>query len=636
MIGMMRRLTQNKFFGSIFFGLVIVSMAVWGPGLSDIFSGGIGSNIIKAGERSISEQQLNRKFDYQLTEFRRSNPGNAITRKQAVEQNMLDQLYNVEKSRLVSLGYARTLGLDSSGQALLDEISTIDAFKNPATNEFDTDVFKRALANNSLNQDDFEADWQDRITINYMVDGLNASLVAPTDIARLQAAFDGEVRYIKWLPIEKTALPQLAEPTDEQLKTFYDAQLATFETPERRRLTILNLSPDDFLHQVTVSEEDIVELYEATKFQRLATPELRTFEEYIFPTSESAATAFAVIAVGGDIDADPSVTLTTRRLSAQDVAIEAFREELYGRGATVGSAIGPIEVNGTWMVGRLTGIEPGTPETLEESREAVRAEKADQLAELAYYTGVNELDKLIGKGLSIQEISAHYGASAISFAPVDRRALTQGGEFLQALVISPEAFTQSFERPQGSLSDRFDLGLSTVLIEVDEILPKSTQPLEDIRDRVTSAYKRSTENEALQTAANAVKALIDTGSSTIEAQAELYQSQVQIPERGLRRTALDRTLPQSVLRSAYSLGENETAVVQGRAPAELIIVQIDRVDRPLPQELDVLAPISKPKITEQIEQDILIAFEQDVQDTIKIEANDAAFAAYKRRLLEEQ
>ena len=636
MIGMMRRLTQNKFFGSIFFGLVIISMAVWGPGLSDIFSGGFGTNLIKAGDRSITEQQFNRKFDYQMSEFRRENPGSPLTRQQAVEQGMLDQVYNIEKSRLVNLGYARTLGTDASGKALLNEVQSIEAFKNPLTNEFDTQYFRNALANSNINQSDFESDWQDRLTINYIYDGLNAALIAPTDLARVQAVFDGEIRHIKWMPIEQTALPERPEPTEDELQAFYNTRLTAFESPERRRLTLLSLSPEDFIHQSEVTEDKILETYEATKFQRLVSPELRTFDEYIFPDEDSAKAAFGVLVVGGELPDPEGVSRTARTLSTDQVAIEEFRVQLYTPGVEVGAVVGPLLANGNWMLGVLTEIEQGTPKTLEETREDIRNELAAENAEIAYYTALNEFDDLIGQGLSVAEIGAHYGAPVTSFAAVDQRGLTEQGEFLQVFAASGEAFQQAFQRPQGQKTDRFDLDLSTIMISVDEIVPKSTPPLEDIRERVLTAYKITKDGEALKAAADAVKLSVDNGVATLEEQAELYNTTVEIPERGLRRTALDRTLPQSILQSAYGLDEGQLAVVQGRAPAELIVVMVERVDRPQADELDILAPISAPKIVEQLQQDILQAFEQDVQNTIELNANDAAFAAYKRRLLEDQ
>lgn len=633
MLEQFRKLAQSKI-GIPIIGIMILGMAAFG--IEDIFSGGIGSNIIKAGARGASEQQINRKFENYLNNVRQSEPGNAITRQQATQQGLLDEIFNIEKSRLTNLGYARTLGADASGAALLEDVNAIEAFKNPLTNKFDSQYYRNALARIDVTPREFESDTQDRLTLDYMREGISAALVPPTDIARVQAIFDGEVRYISWLPIEQTALPALAEPTEEELIAFYQSQLAAFETPERRQLSLLNLSAADFVEQVVLTEEDILNYYESTKYQRLSVAEQRTFEEFIFPDEASAKAAFGVLAVGGTLSEQSNAALTTRTLEAEQVAIEEFRTQLFTPGVEEGAVIGPLDINGTWMIGRLTAILPGTPQTLEESRTTIETEIANQKAEIAFYTALEEFNDLIGQGLSLDEIGARYGAPIVSFEPVDQRAVTEQGEFMQGLTISPEAFRQAFELPQGALTDRFDQSASTVLISVDKILPKETPPFENIRARVETAYKIVKDGEALKTAADAIKSAIDTGLSTLPEQAALYNSEVQTPERGLRRTAFDRTLPQSVLRAAFSLEDGAIEVVQGRAPAELIIVQLDRIDRPKPSELDVLAPISAPKIAEQLNQDILYAFELEVQEAVKVTTNDGAFAAFKTRLLEDQ
>ena len=634
MLGLMRKLTQNKFTGGFLLALVVISMAVWGT--DDIFSGNFGSNVIKAGERTASEQQINRRFENYLNTLRRDNPSDSVTRQQATERGDLDRIFNTERARLTSLGYARQLHADASADALLEDVNAIDAFKNPLTNQFDSQYYRNALAGIDVTVNEFESDTQDRLTLNYLYDGVSAGLVPPNDIARVQAIFDGEVRYISWFPIAKEAVPATAEPSEEALKAFYEEQKAAFEAPERRQLSMLNLSADDFLHIAEYSEEDVLSYYEATKTQRLATPEQRTFIEAAFPNEDSAKAAFGALAVGGDLPASDTATVTTRTLTEDQVAIEEFRAQLFATGAPAGTVAGPFEANGSWIIGRLTEILPGTPKSLEETREEVEAAIAAEQAELAFYTALNQFDDLIGEGQSIADIGAKFGAPILSFAPVDQRAISKDGEFLQALAISPEAFRQAFELPQGETTDRYDLDNRTILISIDKVIPKEIPPYEDIKERVRTGYDVTKQGEVLKSAADAAKATLDTGVSTMAEQASLYDSEVQTVERGLRRTALNRELPQSVLRAAFTLEENGVSVVQGRSVDELIIVKLDSIDRPETSELDVLAPISVPKISEQLSNDILFAFDREVEKMLDVDINASAYAAYKRRLLADQ
>jgi len=633
MLGLMKRLTQNKILGPILIGLVILSMAVWG--IEDIFSGRIGSNIIKAGERGITEQQLDRKFENYLSNVRREQEGAVLTREQAVERGILDQIYNVERSRLTSLGYARQLGADASPAALTEEVRSIDAFNDPLTGEFDAVTYRAALGRNRISVDEFEADTRDRLTLDYVREGIEAATIAPNDLSRLQAIFDGEVRYASWLPIRNDALPEPSEPTEEELRAFYEQRKDAFQLPERRQLSLLSLAPADFLHQATITEEDILAYYEATKTTRLSTPEQRTYLEAIFPTEDAALAAFGTLAGGGELTADPTTIQTIRTTTAEAVGNEAFRTSMFARGAGPGSVVGPFENNGRWVIGRLNEIMPGTPKTLEESREEITTSIAADQAEIAFFTALSDFDDLIGQGLSLEEIGEAFGTPILSFAPVDARGITEDGLVIRQLVAAGEALQAAFTLPAGATTPRFDGEASITLISNDAIIPQSTPPFEDVIERARIGYESVRQSDALRIALDSVKSTVDSGLGTLEAEAERYNSAVEITT-GLRRTAFDQSLPPAVLNAIFALDEGETNVVQGRSPDEMILVKLDRVDRPASEELDALAPISASRVTTQLRNDILFAFEQELTDVVNVTTDDAAYNAYRARIVEAQ
>ena len=128
---------------------------------------------------------------------------------------------------------------------------------------------------------------------------------------------------------------------------------------------------------------------------------------------------------------------------------------------------------------------------------------------------------------------------------------------------------------------------------------------------------------------------VDTGSGTLTDQAVQFNSSVETTE-GLRRTAFDRSLPQPVLNAIFALDEGESSIVQGRTPTEMILVKLDKVERPENSELDVLAPISASRVADQLRDDILFAFEQELSDAVKVTTDDNAFNAYRARILEVQ
>ncbi|MEO1407735.1 MAG: SurA N-terminal domain-containing protein, partial [Pseudomonadota bacterium] len=216
-----RSLVSNKIVGTLLLGLIILGMAVWGT--ENIFSGNFGSGIISVGERNISQQELDQGFERTLRNLRRQDEANrTLTRQQAVELGLLDREIAQQTSRLLLLGYAREIGADASSQALADIIRSDDNFRNQVTGEFDLDTYRRVLANNSFSQQDYEQGLKDDLTIGYLDEAIQAAVASPADLSRLQAIYGAEERRIAWIPLREGALPEVAEPTDDEVREFYD------------------------------------------------------------------------------------------------------------------------------------------------------------------------------------------------------------------------------------------------------------------------------------------------------------------------------------------------------------------------------------------------------------------------------
>ncbi|MEL6324067.1 MAG: SurA N-terminal domain-containing protein, partial [Pseudomonadota bacterium] len=199
-----RSLLANKFVGGFLLGIIILGMAVWG--IEDIFTGGVGSNVIRAGERGLDINDVNRRFEDELNRLRREQTGNAITRQQAVQAGILDEVFGREAARLTSLGFAREIGADASAKAVTDTVREIEAFQNAVTGEFDLETYRRVLAQNQFAQSQFEDDLADDLTITNVREGVEAAIVAPTALARPLAILQAETRTAFWFALSRDAL----------------------------------------------------------------------------------------------------------------------------------------------------------------------------------------------------------------------------------------------------------------------------------------------------------------------------------------------------------------------------------------------------------------------------------------------
>ncbi len=633
MLGLMRQLMQSKASG-IIFGLIILSMAAFG--IENIFSAGIGADFVRSGGRSVDQATFDRRLETYIRTTQ-ERLGRGVSRREAAEQGVLEQILTQETGRVATLGYANGLEANASPLAVFRQVRSIDAFQSGLTGEFDTDAYRQALSRAGLSREAYEQDVRDGLTLDYLQGAAAAAVQAPKALTDLQALFAGEARAIAWTAIEASQLPALPEATEDALRAVYNERIALFEEPERRAISVLELSKDDFLHLAEVTEEDIADLYEIERTRRFAEPETRVFVEARFPTEAAAQTGLGQLAAGVDPSAVPgALSVETRTARRDAVANAAFGDALFSPFQTVGSVLGPIDAGGAWLVGRVEEVRPGDPLPLEAVREEIVDELRSNAAQAAYLEADDELDALIGAGLDIDEIGGRLGVPVLSFAPMDARGVTADGTVLGGFRGAQEALAMAFDLFEGEVSERIDLADATLAVSVDRIIPARTPEFEEIRDRVAETDRALRRRDALDAAVEAARAEIAGGEATIAAVAERFGAEVRRPAATVQRgqPPADDT-PRSVLAAAFQGGVGSATTAQGRSAEEAIIVVVERIDRPGPETVAALAPAAAAQTANQLSEDLLLTLQAKIQETVEIETNDAAFAAYKARVLDQ-
>ncbi|MEO1016054.1 MAG: peptidyl-prolyl cis-trans isomerase, partial [Pseudomonadota bacterium] len=609
--------------------------AVWG--VEDIFSGGIGSNFAKAGERTLSSQELDRQFERDIRRLR-EDTGEVLTRKEAVERGLLDNVFAREAARTAFLGYAMDLDAIASTDAVLEEINQIDVFKDPTTGAFDNLRYQQILSQNQTNPALFRSELSENLAIDYLRGAAASALRAPFALSRIQASLEGETREIAWFAINEASLPAPEQPAEEELRAFYNERQAAFAQPERRALSLLAFSPADFAHAAAVSDEDVEAFYEALKTQRYSEPETRSWVEFSFRSEADALQAFGLLAGGGQADAVlEAVNVETKSSRLEDLDDALLAEALFRSGALEGAVFGPYDRGATWVVARLTDVTPGDPLPLDDAlRAQISAELAQDEARNAYFEAAAGLDDLIGSGFEIDAIADRISAPVMSFAPVDAGGVNEFGQVIGPLTAAGEAFQQAFLLQPGQLTRRLEVGEATYLIEVDDVVGGRTPEFDEIRDQVERAYMLATASDALQTAAQSSQTALQAGTTTLEDEAAKFGAEVRRPGQPLSRVALDPTVPRTALLPVFSAREGDVVIAQGERPDEALIVVLESVSSPSPADIAAAAPAAAGRLAPGLEQDLLAAFEAEIRAAIKVETNDSAFAAYKNQILTQQ
>ncbi|KCZ87755.1 peptidylprolyl isomerase [Hyphomonas jannaschiana] len=638
MLALMKRLTQS-ILGKFIAMIIIAGMAFWG--VDQIFNqvrNGLGSDLLAAGKSSVTVEAFDRRIEVMLRNVNQQSD-DPITKEQAMERGMVDQVFQLQQSQTTMLGFASKIGIEPSTDAVLAELRKQDAFKNPLTGELDLATYQRVLAQNRFSQAEYEAQLKSDLTLQALQTGTLAGLMPPDVLKAIQTRYLAESRDVAWFILDAADVPVPADPTEEEVLAFYNENLDALKQPERRAVDLLKVSADDFLSQVEVTDQEIATIYEASKSERFSEPEQRTYVELMFDTRDAARDAFAALAGG----ADPStlqgiVSRESRTSLAADVEDQLLRDAMFGPGRQSGALFGPKDMgDGRWLVARLVSIQPGAVFPLESVSDEIRSGLARERATLLLYDKLEALDRSINAGFDLKQIAGEIGVPVISFEPVDKNGYTEDGLPMIGLLEAGDAFQQAFLMNVNDTSNQFTKDDVTYVISTREIVPPSTPEFDEVKDDVRQALVLRNEGEAAQTMVNEIKDRVTSGASTLEAEARAVSAPVETPPTSITRmTAEESGLPNSAIGGIFSGKPGDVFTYPNRTGDKYMIVQLQAVNDPSAEALAAADPNASSSLVSSLDSDLAAAMEAEMAGAVKLKVNGAAYNAYKASISSDQ
>ncbi|CUS57339.1 Peptidyl-prolyl cis-trans isomerase PpiD [hydrothermal vent metagenome] len=629
---------MNSFVGKIIVMIIIAGMAFWG--VDQMFAqlrGGIGSNMAAAGSRGFDAVTFDRRVESVIRNIN-ADSEEPVTKPELLEQGVIDQVFQLEAAKLTLLGYADSIGVHPSTDAVVEELKNIDAFKNPLTGALDLDTYRDVLYRSRITQADYEQQLSDDLTMKALRDAAGAAIFPPKTLSGLQARYIGEARNVGWFILDTSSLPEPDAPTEDEIRAYYDENLEALKQPERRMIDVLRMSAEDFLSEVTVTDQEVATVYEASKSERYSEPDTRTYVELMFSSREAARTAFGLLAAGADPASVEGVasreTRTGRRESVSDPLLA---EAMFGAGKQSGALFGPAERGDQWLVARLVSVQPGAVFPLEQVEGEIRDQLSRERAAVLLFEKMEALDRAIGAGYPIGQIAEEVGVPLITFAPVDQSGRTREGVALMGLISAGEAFQQAFEIPVGETSNRIDIGEATYLTSPHKVLESYTPEFEELREDVRTGLVRQREANGVQAALDDLTDRIKSGESTLEAEARAANEVVETPLAPItRRTAADSGLPNAAVTSVFSGKEGDVFTFPSRTGDAVMVMQITDITPPSEADMSELAPLANSSLLTSLQTDLDQAMEAEIAATMKLRTNQGTLRAYKATITSDQ
>lgn len=286
----LRRASKNwlgKTILTIVFGFLIISFAIWGIG--DIFRGIGVSNVAEVGSVNISTQEFRQNYQTQITNLQRQTR-RAITNEQArafgLDQQVLGRMISEaaldQKVRALNLA----LSDETIGRMILDD----PTFKG-GDGRFDRTRFNDILRDNGYTELSFVREQRKNYLRQDVAETVTGRMPVPLAMQEAIHRYANETRAVEYILLPETAAGTIADPKDDELKTWFEIRKATWRTPEYRKIVTLTVTPATVADPSSISDVDARAFYERVKGDRFGTAETRNVQQIVFASEEAAKAA---------------------------------------------------------------------------------------------------------------------------------------------------------------------------------------------------------------------------------------------------------------------------------------------------------------------------------------------------------
>lgn len=557
--------------------LLVLSFAVWG--ISGQFLGGVGNNVLTVGGTGVSINEYRLAYDRQISVMSQQF-GTRLTREQAtalgIDQQVLAQL--VAGAALDEQASEMNLGLSRDRLAVLT--AEDPAFQGP-DGRFNRQQFDYVLNQVGMRPEDYLRNREQVAIRQQIVEAVSDGMKTPDAYLNAFSLYRGEDRTVEFVTIPRSVVDPIPEPTDEQLKTFFEARKADYAAPEYRKIAYVKLEPADIADEGAITDEAVKDYYDQN-IARYTTPEKRTIEQLVFASEDAAKAAREKIAGGSTFEE----IVAAEGKTMNDVALGTFEKERVADPAIAEAAFaleqGQVSdaVPGSFghLLVRVTAITPAVVRPLAEVQAEIRRDLALDEASRVLLDVHDSYEDARAGGESMQEAAERLKLRVMTLEAVDRQGRAPDGSEVSV----PEAqalLREAFETDVNIENPPVQIGASGFLFyEVESITPARDRTLDEVRDRVVADWKNQEAASRLAARAEELRKQLADGKPFADIATELGL-EVQT-KRGVKREADDVDLGRPGVSAVFGVANGGTGLVAAPNDGAQILFKVTEVFAP--------------------------------------------------------
>ena len=609
--------------GVIFVLLLIASFIIWFP--AGWFQGFGSQDLITVGDTKIGPREYMRAQQDVLRAMS-SQAGRSLSLQEARALGLDSRVMERLIGGAAVDAHARALHLAIGDTAILDEIMKDPALNDPSGN-FSAALFQQTLQAMGINEQGYIDSLRERNLRRQILSTVGKVAAGPDVLVTALNNFNGETRTLRYVLVPQSAAGTIPDPTDEDLKRYYDNHRGKFTQPEYRKIGVLAVTPETVKNEVQIKDSDVRAAFEASKDQ-LGTPEKRHVQQISFPDKAAADAAYQKIQSGTDFaavakeqgvsEADIDLGKVTRvELADPAMGDAAFKLEQNKVSEPITGSLGSV------VLLRVTEIEPGKSPSFEEAKADLEKKILKERASGAIFDLHDKIEDQVASGSKLSEIADKLKLNYVLIDQVDRQGKKPDGSTV-TLPAQKDVLNAVFSTDVGVENDPIDAKDDGVIwYEVLGVIPEQLKPFDQVKDEATKDWKTE---EVRTQLAKYTQYLVNSlsGGKSLEDVAKDLNQQV-LTSDPLKRDSITVNVLPAAVAQAFSLPEKGYGSAPSGVEEGRIVFQVDKVTPPPQLDPSETARL-KQQIGQLIGEDVVAEYFSALENRYGVSVNEQALA----------
>lgn len=559
----------------ICFALLVAMFVFWG--ISNVFSLPTGNDAVAvvAGKPvSIAAVQAGYQRLLNQAQQQGQQPDQAQRQQLAIEA-----LYTVLRGQILRQA-ASQYGIGTPNPEVKRVLDGIPAFQ--ANGVFSAAKFSQVLHDNGLSEMDFINQIRDQMISRQLLAPVVAGAAAPKTMLADIFALLAEQRSANLVNVSIAAQPIPAAPAQEVLRRYWLNHQSQFTAPEYRKVQFVILSPALMAPQMQVPQNEI----EAGLSQAQAnstTPQSRSAEvlfvqdlsdlsnlQHIWEKGASWA-QMQKLASRYNAQPVPVVEMEKAQIPAPALADALFK-------ATVGTVVGPVAgTNGMYLF-KVTGVFPSQAQILAQVKQTLQL----QMAQIQVAKNVDALQDALAGQTPLNQLPGNLGLVAVEgtldeggLTPQGTPAPIPGGDDLRNALIKA-----AFAAPKGQSAQlQTGPGGSYYALNVEEIIPPSVKPFDQVAAQVLSVWQQAQQAREAEVIAAKLMHAVNTGTTLAQAVKMLGLTVTQ--SQAYTRETQPQDQPAQFVPVLFTLNRGQATMLSSKDG--FVVAQLASITHPTPE-----------------------------------------------------